>query len=81
MCALQLILSGLLGGTGSSCSLLHPIPRHSLGITKLQVPAIPCPHREGILLPIFNKFCDYLMRSTAHTKFIYDLPMDLKVPG
>lgn len=81
MCALQLIHSGLLRGTSSSCSLLHPIPRHLLITKQLQVSTIPHPHSKGTLLPIFNKICDYLVRSTYCTKFVYDLPMDLKVPG
>lgn len=81
MCTLQLIHSGLSGGTRPSCSLLHPIPGLTLVTKKLQAPTIPHPHSKGALLLVFNKSCDYLVRSRPHNKFVYVLPMDLKVPG
>lgn len=71
--------SGLLGGTSSSCSLLHPIPGHPLVTKALQVPLVPRPHCEGTLLPAFDKTHDYLVRPT-HTKFACDSAMDLQFP-
>lgn len=72
--------AALSGGTSSSCSPFHPSPGHPLGTKKLQAPPVPRPHNVGTLQPTFNKTCDYLVRST-HTKFAYDLAMDLKFPG
>lgn len=72
--------AALSGGTSSNCSPFHPSPGHPLVTKKLQVLPVPRPHSAGTLPPTFNKTCDSLVRST-HTKFAYDLAMDLKFPG